>query len=97
LIDGERDGRVLADLAKGQMRGKIPELTEALIGHFDAHRVRMARSILGRLDAVEADLAELNAVIATACQPQAQQLELLRTIPGVGKKVAKVIFAETEG
>ena len=57
----------------------------------------MARSILGRLDAVETDLAELDAVIASACQPWAHQLELLRTIPGVGVKVAQVILAETGG
>ena len=52
LIDGERDARVLADLAKGKMRAKIPALTEALIGHFDAGHAQLARSILGRLDAV---------------------------------------------
>jgi transposase len=97
LIDGERDARVLADLAKGRMRSKIPELTEALIGHFDAGHAQLARSILGRLDAVETDLAELDAVIAAACRPWAHQLELLQTIPGVGPKVAQVILAETGG
>ena len=84
LIDGERDPRVLADLAKGKMRAKIPELTEALIGHFDAHHARMARSILHRLDAVEADLAQLDAVIAVACQPWAHQLVCCRRSPGWG-------------
>jgi transposase len=97
LIDGERDEVVLADLAKGRMRTKIPELTEALIGHFDEHHARMARSILHRLEAVETDLAELDAVIAEACRPWAHQLDLLRTIPGVGVKVAQVILAETGG
>src|SRR3954466_15922055 len=95
LIDGERDARVLAELAKGKMRAKIPELTEALIGYFDAGHAQLARSILGRLDAVEADLAVLDAVIAAACRPSAHQLELLQTIPGVGEKVAQVILAKT--
>jgi transposase len=97
LIDGERDARVLAELAKGRMRAKIPELTEALIGHFDAGHAQLARSILGRLDAVEADLAELDAVITAACRPWAHQIQLLQTIPGVGEKVAQVILAETGG
>ena len=95
LIGGESDPRVLADLAKGRMRRKIPALTEALTGHFDAGHAQLARSMLARIAAVETALAELNAVIATAFQPWAHQLELLQTIPGVGEKVAHVIIAET--
>src|SRR4249920_1654370 len=38
MIDGEGDARVLAQMAKGKLRGKIPQLTEAPTGHFDAHR-----------------------------------------------------------
>jgi transposase len=53
--------------------------------------------MLGRLDAVEADLAELDAVMATACRPWVHQIQLLQTIPGVGEKVAQVILAETGG
>src|SRR4051795_1597882 len=97
LIAGERDARVLAELAKGKMRAKIPELTEALIGYFDAGHAQLAGSILHRLDLVEEALAELDAVIADACTPWARQIELLQTIPGVGVKVAQVIVAETGG
>jgi transposase len=97
LIEGERDSRVLAGLAKGRMRAKIPALTEALIGSFDDHHAQLAGSILHRLELVEAALVELDAVIAAACRPWAHQLELLQTIPGLGEKVAQVILAETGG
>jgi transposase len=88
LIGGERDPAVLADLAKTRMRRKIPALTEALTGHFDEHHAQLARSMLHRIDLVEAALAELNTVIAAACRLWAHQLQLLQTIPGVGEKVA---------
>src|SRR3954466_11916310 len=88
LIAGEDDPRVLAELARGKMRRKIPALTEALTGHFDDGHAQLARSMLARISSVETALAELNAVIAAAFTPWAHQLELLQTIPGVGEKVA---------
>jgi transposase len=95
MIDGEADPLRLADMAKGKLRRKIPDLAQALTGHFDANQARLARSMLRRLDLVEQALAELDAVIVDACQPWAHQIELLQTIPGVGPKVAQVIIAET--
>jgi len=92
MIDGEDDARVLADLAKSKLRRKIPQLTEALIGHFDDNHARLARSILHRLDLVEAALTELDEVIEQVCAPWAHQIELLCTIPGVGVKVAQVFI-----
>ena len=97
MIAGERDPQVLAQLAKGKMRIKIPQLVEALTGHFNAQHAQLARTMLHRLELVEHALAELDAVIAEACRPWAHQLELLQTIPGVGPKVAQVILAETGG
>jgi transposase len=95
LIGGESDPRVLADLAKGKMRRKIPALTEALTGHFDVGHAQLARSMLARIEAVQTALAELNEVIAAAFEPWSHQLQLLQSIPGVGEKVAQVIIAET--
>jgi len=95
MIEGETDPLVLAEMAKGKLRRKIPDLAQALTGHFDANHARLARSMLRRLDSVEQALAELEAVIAEAGRPWQHQIELLETIPGVGPKVAQVIIAET--
>jgi transposase len=95
MINGESDPLRLADMAKGRMRRKIPDLAQALTGHFDANHAQLARSMLRRLDLVEQALAELDAVIVEACQPWQHQIELLQTIPGVGAKVAETIVAET--
>ena len=73
MIDGESDPLVLAQLAKGRMRAKIPELAQALDGHFDAHHARLAGAILARLDAVNAALADLDEVIA-AVQAAVQEV-----------------------
>lgn len=97
MIDGETNPLVLADMAKGRMRAKIPDLAQALEGNFDAHHAYLARAIMDRLSRVEASLAELEAVIAVECEPWAHEIELLMTIPGVGAKVAQVFIAETGG
>ena len=82
-------------MAKGKMRRKIPDLAQALTGHFDANHARLARSMLRRLELVELALAELDAVIAEPVCRGTHQIELLQTIPGVGETVAQVIVAET--
>lgn len=95
MVEGQTDARVLAEMAKGRMRAKIPELAQALEGHFDAHHAQLARSILDRIDRVDQAMAELDRAIEAACEPWAHQIELLQTIPGVGPKVAQTIVAET--
>lgn len=97
MADGERDPLVLAQLAKGKMRAKIPDLEQALTGNFDHDHAVLARSMLDRLEKTHADLAALDEVIAAACGPWQHQIDLLCTIPGVGVKVAQVIIAETGG
>ena len=77
MIDGETDPLKLADLARGRMRVKIPELGQALDGHFDAHHALLARALLRRLDLVEQALDALNTTIAEACRPWQHQLDLL--------------------
>jgi transposase len=54
LIAGERDPRVLAELARGRMRVKRPALVEALTGRFDAHHAELAQMLLDQIDALTA-------------------------------------------
>ena len=97
MIDGERSPQVLAQMARGRMRVKIPDLAQALEGSFEEHHARMAKAILNRLDLVEQSLADLDVIIRDQCAPWAHEIELLQTIPGVGERVAQVIIAETGG
>jgi hypothetical protein len=68
MIAGETDPLVLADLAKGKLRRKIPELAQALTGHFDANHARLARSMLRRS---KSDHQRRAGVRSTACDARA--------------------------
>ncbi|MFJ9250526.1 IS110 family transposase [Streptomyces sp. NPDC101776] len=69
LIAGERDPRVLADLAKGSMRRKTDALTEALTGTFTAHHAFLARAMLDRIDASTATETRLSEHLEVMLQP----------------------------
>ena len=97
LVDGERDPAVMADLAMTKMRRKIPDLTEALTGHFDDHHALLVGQLLARLAHTEQALRDLDAHIGERMTPWAHQLELLQTIPGVGVVTAHTVIAETGG
>jgi transposase len=95
LISGERDPQVLASLARGTLRSRIPELTEALTGRFKDHHAFMARLHLDQIDAQTRIIDALTARIEEAIEPFRTAREFLATIPGVSLKVAEVIIAET--
>ena len=61
LIAGERDPRVLAELARGRMRVKRAALVEALTGRFDDHHAELARMLLDQIDALTAKTASAHA------------------------------------
>jgi transposase len=95
LIAGERDPEVLADMAIGNMRKKLPALTEALIGRFSSHHGAVCRTILDHIDFLDASIAKLNQEVVARLGPFQRAVELLQTIPGVGHATAEVIVAET--
>ena len=97
LIDGEDDAQVMAEMARGRMRPKIPALVQALTGNFGEHHSFLCRLHLTRIDELSATIEELSARIDAEMRPFAHQVELLVTIPGVKATTAQVIIAETGG
>jgi transposase len=94
LIAGERDPKVLAELAMGRLRKKIPALAEALVGRFDDHHAFLAHMICDHIDTISRMVAELNTRIDTEIQPYRTEIELLDSLPGVDTRTAEVILAE---
>jgi transposase len=84
LIAGERSPAALAQLARSSMRRKIPALQEALTGRFTEHHAFLAGKMLTWVDAIDADIAELDARIGAMIAPFAQTAERLDEIPGIG-------------
>lgn len=94
LIDGERDPKVLAELAKGRLRAKLPDLREALHGRFGDHHALMLRIGLEHLSQLEHAITELEAQIDKVMAPFRQACDHLATIPGVGQRAAQCLIAE---
>jgi transposase len=97
LIAGTTDPNLLAELAQGKLRAKLPALREALHGRFDAEHALIIGRILAHIDYLDEAIAELSGAIEQQIAPLATAVELLRTIPGIQQRVAEVIIAETGG
>lgn len=99
LIGGERDPAALADLVVGRARAKIPRLVEALDGRFTTHHAFMVRHYLDEIDRLHAMATVFDDRIARllAAQDRDRDLELLDSIPGIGRTAAEIVIAETGG
>jgi transposase len=94
LVAGERDPKVLAQLARRSMRAKITVLEEAFTGHFTGHHAFLLGTMLGRVDAISADIAALDDRIAAEAAPLADAVARLDEIPGISLASAYVVLAE---
>jgi transposase len=94
LIDRVEDPAVLAEMARGRMRSKLPALREALRGQvLDHHRFQL-RELLDQVTDLEGRVARLSGRIAAAIAPYSAAVGRLETIPGVDRRAAEVIVAE---
>jgi transposase len=94
LLAGERDPKVLAELARGRLRSKLPELREALRGRFSAHHALLLRLALEHVEQLERSITALDTEVDRVIAPFAQARDRLDTITGVGKRAAETLIAE---
>jgi transposase len=94
LVAGERDPQVLAELARGRLRAKLPQLRQALRGRFGGHHALLVGLALDHLEHLEAAIARLDARVDEVIAPFAAARDRLDTITGVGKRAAETIIAE---
>jgi len=94
LVEGTTDPGVLADLARGTLRRKLPALRQALAGRFRPHHGFLVGQLLAHLDYLDEAIATLSTQIEAAITPFAAMVTRLDSIPGVSQRTAEVLIAE---
>jgi transposase len=94
LVAGERDPKILAQLARTRLRAKLGPLVEAFTGFFTDQHAFLLAKMLARVDQLDADLAELDAKLAELIAPFVAAVDRLDEIPGVGQVAARLLLAE---
>jgi len=94
IIDGQATPDQMAELAKGRLRDKRDQLRKALEGRVKAHHRFILAELLCLLDGVEESIERFNEQIRAYCEPYAEAITLLDTIPGVGRETAEIIVSE---
>jgi len=96
LMAGEKDVEVLADLAKRQLRGKIPELQRALEGELTDHHRFLLRQLLEQYDFLGNKIHRISERLGVLAPASFQAaVEKLDQIPGIAERGARALLAET--
>lgn len=94
LIEGTTDPEVLAELALGKLRGKIPALREALAARFTRRHGVVVGAVLSKIDFLDELISALGVEITEGVTPFARQIDLLDTMPGIDRRTAEGVLGE---
>ena len=97
LVAGTTDPTVLADLARGKLRKKLPTLQRALQGRFRGHHAFLIEQSLAKIDFLDETIERVTTAIDERLVPFEPLLTALDTIPGIDRIGAISIVAETGG
>jgi transposase len=94
LVSGTTDATALAQLARGRLREKLPQLEQALAGQFGLHQRFLIAQQLAHIDFLDASLERISTEIAQRMRPFEAEVARVQSIPGVGRRTAEVLVAE---
>lgn len=94
LVSGERDPQGLAQLARGVLRRKLPQLELALQGQFTEHHAMLIKQALELVDVLNRQIEEIDARLVQMMASMTPEVELLKSIPGVDRKAAEAVIGE---
>ena len=94
LVAGTADSAALADLAKGRLRAKLPQLRKALDARFRGHHAFLVGQILAHIDYLEEAIDTVNGRVEEAIAPFHAAVAVLTSIPGIQRRTAEVVIAE---
>lgn len=89
MIQGEENPEALSELAKGRMKAKRADLQRALNGLMGDHQRTMLAAQLCHIDYLDEEIAQLDEEVKRRMLPFEEDLELVDTIPGVGRRTAE--------
>jgi len=94
LAAGETNPQRMADLAKRQLRKKIPALQLALEGCLLPHHRFLLADMLEELDHIGSKIARLEQAIEEQMRPYQKAVDAWMTVPGVKQRLAWNLVAE---
>jgi transposase len=94
LVGGSTDARAMAELAKGRLRRKIPELEQALRGVVAEHQRLLLAEQLSHIDYLDESIERLSVEVAARVRPFEQAIARLDGIPGINRLLAEALIAE---
>ena len=94
LIAGDTDPERLADLARGTLKSKRPQLIDALTGRVTPHQRRLLKLHLDLIEQVEAAVADVDTQLGEALAPFREAVQRIDAVPGIDRIVAQAVLGE---
>lgn len=94
IINNIDDPQLIAQMAKGRLKSKTESLEKALHGLVGPHQRMILATQLRHIDFLDGEIQRLDREVEERLFPFEEELELLETIPGVGRRSAESILTE---